>query len=91
MVLLLDGNTEHVAHASWRWIGLFGEKKNPIWHCSWSNQMPWTDQIRQIAPDACAPISELPYNISTMERIIKCQTVICKIYWHISFFLSYPY
>ena len=37
-VLILDGTTEHVAHA-WRTIGLF-EKKNPSFNCSRSNQMP---------------------------------------------------
>ena len=35
MVLILHGNSEHVAPA-WRKI----ETKNPIWDYSWSNQMP---------------------------------------------------
>ena len=38
MVLILDGNSEHVAHAS-RKIGLF-EEKNTICDFSRSNQMP---------------------------------------------------
>ena len=37
MVLILDGNSEHVAHA-WRKISLSGEI-NPICDCSRSNQM----------------------------------------------------
>ena len=35
IMLILDGNSEHVAHA-WRKIGLFG-LKNPICDCSRSN------------------------------------------------------
>ena len=43
MVLILDGNSEHEAHA-WRNIGIgVGEKD-----CSWSNQMPQTDQITKM-------------------------------------------
>ena len=38
MVLILDGNTYHVAHV-WKKIGIFG-------HGSRSNQMPDTDQIK---------------------------------------------
>ena len=30
-------------------IGLYGEK-DPICDCSWSNQMPETDQVTEIAP-----------------------------------------
>ena len=37
-VLILDGSSEHVAHACWK-IGLFGEK-NPICDCFRSNLMP---------------------------------------------------
>ena len=37
MVLMLDGNSEQVAHA-WRKIGLFGEE-NPICDCSRSKQI----------------------------------------------------
>ena len=41
MVLILDSNSEHVAHARMK-IGLFGEEKNPIriLGCSRSNRMP---------------------------------------------------
>ena len=39
MVLILDGNLGHVAHA-WRKIGLFGEKKTSDLCCPWYNQMP---------------------------------------------------
>ena len=40
MVLILDANSEHDAHA-WRKICVFGEEeKNPICDCSRSNQMP---------------------------------------------------
>ena len=48
MVLLSYGNSDHVAHV-WSKIGLFGEN-NPIWGCSRSQQMPWTDQITEITP-----------------------------------------
>ena len=44
MVLIVDGNSGHVEHARSK-IGLFGGKKNQIWYCSRSNQMPSTDQI----------------------------------------------
>ena len=47
VVLILDGNSEHVAHVCEK-IGLFGEK-NLICACSKSNQMPYTDQITEIA------------------------------------------
>ena len=50
IVLILDGNSEHVAHA-WRKIGIFG-KKNMICDGSRSKQMPYTDQITKIAPYA---------------------------------------
>ena len=39
MVLILDGNLAHVAHAC-RKIGLFGEKKKPICDCSRTIYMP---------------------------------------------------
>ena len=42
MVLILDGNSEHVAHAR--------EKKIQICDCSRSTQMPSTDQIKDIDP-----------------------------------------
>ena len=42
MVLILDGNSEHVAH-EWSKIGGFGEKRS---NGSWSNQM--TDKIPEI-------------------------------------------
>ena len=38
MVLILDGNSELVAHAG-RKIGIFGEKQIPISECARSNQM----------------------------------------------------
>ena len=41
--MVLDGNSERVAHAWWK-IGIFGEE-NPICDNSHSNQMPETDQI----------------------------------------------
>ena len=47
MVLILDGNPEHVTHA-WRKIGLFGEKY-PICKCYRSNEMPsLTDQTQRL-------------------------------------------
>ena len=48
MVLPLEGNLEHAAHA-WRKIGLFGEK-HPIYGYSRYNQMLYKDQITEIAP-----------------------------------------
>ena len=48
MVLILDGNSEHVAHA-WR-IMVFSEKKKTICDYSRSKQMPKTEQITEIAP-----------------------------------------
>ena len=58
MVLIIDGFSEHVAHAKKKW------RKNPICGFSRSNQMPQTDQITKIAPNT--PISELLYNKSNM-------------------------
>ena len=49
IVLILEGNSEHVAHA-WRKICLIGFLKNPICDCSQSNQMHQTDQITDFAP-----------------------------------------
>ena len=46
MVLILDGNLLHVAHA-WRKIGIFGY---PIYDCSRINEKPYTGQITEIAP-----------------------------------------
>ena len=43
MVLILDGNSEHGKSIS-RKIGLF-EEKHIFVKISWSNQMPWTNQI----------------------------------------------
>ena len=60
MVLILDGNSEHVAH-TWRNIDLFW-KRNPICDCSRSNQMAIADQIARLL-FTCAPISDLPSNI----------------------------
>ena len=48
MVLIIDGNSEQVAHA-WKEIDLFGEKKNPIFVCSRSKQ-PLSGSNNSIAP-----------------------------------------
>ena len=45
MVLILDGNSERVAHAK---KSPFGEKKNPICH-----QMSEADQTSEITPYVC--------------------------------------
>ena len=58
IVLILDGNSDHVAHV------LVLSKRNPMCDCSRSNQMTQSEQITKITP--CAPISVLPSNISTM-------------------------
>ena len=49
MILILDGNSENVAHA-WRKVDRFGEEKS-IGDFSRSYQMSYTDQIIEIAPD----------------------------------------
>ena len=65
MVLLLDGNSEHVAHAC-RKVGLFGEK-NPT---SESSRVALRMSNNTLLL-TCAPISELPLNISTMTQIFQ--------------------
>ena len=45
---ILDGNSEHVAHAKGK-IFFLSEETNPFCDCSRSNQMPSTDQIAAIA------------------------------------------
>ena len=57
MVLILEGSSQHAAHA-YRKIGLFEEKKT-MYDCSRSNLIP------------CAPISEIPSNINPMAEILK--------------------
>ena len=47
MVLMLDGNSEYVAHAL-RKKGV-SEEINSKCDCSRSNQMPWTNEITEIA------------------------------------------
>ena len=47
MVLILDGNSAHAAHAR-RKVGLCREKKNRF--VTLSNQMPLADQIMKIVP-----------------------------------------
>ena len=56
MVLILDGNSDMVRTQEW---------KNPICDRSRSYQMPYTFQITKKLLFMCAPISELPYDIST--------------------------
>ena len=69
MVLILDDNLEYVVHA-WSKVGVLDKKKVrfvttlDLIKCR-SNQMPSTDQMRDIAPYTCAPIFELPSDIST--------------------------
>ena len=55
-------------------------KKKQICDCSRSNRMPYTDQITEIAPYACAPIYELPYNVSTMYSMICKWYCICLMF-----------
>ena len=59
MVPIIVGNSEHAAHA--------GQQKNPICDCCRPNQMAETHQIKQRLLLTCAPISELPSNIITIE------------------------
>ena len=49
MVVILDGNSEHVA-PSWRKTDHFWDKENPICDCSRSNQLPSTGQITETSP-----------------------------------------
>ena len=64
-VLILDGNSEHVAHAS-REIGIFGEKRESI-----VTTLDLNECLKRIRyPRALhlhAPISELLSNISAMR------------------------
>ena len=69
MVLVLDGNSElrtHGAHAQKK-MGLFGEKKSI---CDYAADL--IKCLMQIKQQGlllmCAHISELPSNISTMQR-----------------------
>ena len=68
MVLILDGNSLHVAHAGWK-IGLFG-KKCPICACSRTNQKPYTGQLTVIAP-YMRTYFELSSNISNMGFFVR--------------------
>ena len=60
MVPILDGNSEHVKHA-WRKIGIFGENL--------FDQMPLIDRDTDITSHACALLSELPFDLSTLSII----------------------
>ena len=53
MILILDGNSENVAH-TWRNTNIPGAKKYPIYDCSLCKQLPLTDQITGIAPNVCS-------------------------------------
>ena len=65
IVLILYGNLEHVAHA-WRKIDLFEEKY--IRFATALDLIKFLIQIKyQRLILTCAPISELPFNISTMR------------------------
>jgi len=61
MVLMVDGNSEHVAHA-WRKIGK--RIKTPICNCSRSNKCLKIKSQRLFLTRA--PISEIPSHISTI-------------------------
>ena len=58
MVLIVDGNSEHVAYV-WKKKGVFLNKFQK-YDCSRSKRLPETDQIANFTG---APISELPSNI----------------------------
>ena len=61
---------------------VFFEKKKLIFDCSQANQMPWTDQITEIAP--CTSISELPFIIQvTCPEIAKGSRK--KIAYHVEY------
>ena len=59
MVLILHGNSEHVAPTLDKIFDLYCQ----------SNRMPSTDQIQSISICTCAPISELPSNTSTIYSV----------------------
>ena len=60
MKLIVDGNSEYAAHTLRKMF--FWREKNYYFR---SNQMPFTDEITEMAPYLCY-YSELPSNISTM-------------------------
>ena len=49
MVLILDGNSEHVSQVK-RKNRSFLRRKKPIYDCSRSNEVPEMDEIIEIAP-----------------------------------------
>ena len=53
MVLILNGDSEHVAH-TWRKVVFSGEK-NSVCDSSRIDQMPLTDHIKDIAPYVRTP------------------------------------
>ena len=64
MVPIVDGNSEHVAHA-WRQIGQFWEKKSDLMTDLDLSKCLKTDQIADVLL-TCAHFSELLSNIITM-------------------------
>ena len=73
MVLVLDGNSENVAHARSK-NGSFLEKKNRF--VTTLDLIKGFKQIKlQRLHHTCAPISELPSNISTMFKSVKLKNV----------------
>ena len=77
MVLILDGNSEHVVQV----LRKKGEKKFDFW----SNKMPWADQITKIGPNV-RTYSRLPSNVSTMSLLVNIVkgfwTKVCPVIHH---------
>ena len=69
MVLILDGNSEHVGYAQGKKI--FADKKNPICGCSRSNQMPLTDWISEIP----SPMRNM-YWVTILYKYYVCAIVL---------------
>ena len=69
MVSIIDGNLVHAAHAL-KTIGSFRIKNVRFVAAQKTNQRPYPGQIIKIVPYTCAPIYELPPNISTMQTQI---------------------
>ena len=70
MVLILHGKSEH-AEQEIRCFRMTRKSDVIICYCSRSNQMPYTDQITDIAPDVRTYFRVIPSNISTMKNALK--------------------
>ena len=64
MVLILDGKSEHVAHA-WRKIGVYGGKKSDLWpHSIESNALNRSNNSDYVRSVYTAYIREISLSVS---------------------------